>query len=189
MAADLSGRRIAILVGKGFEQVEMTEPRAALDSAGAVTQLVSPESGMVRAWNLTEWGDSFDVDVPIDAADAGDYDALLIPGGVMSPDRLRMDDRAVDFVRAFFEQGKPVASICHGPWILVEADVVKGRTVTSYPSLRTDLENAGAKWVDRDVVTDQGLVTSRNPDDIPAFNAKMIEEFAEGVHRGERRAA
>ncbi|MBX6364468.1 MAG: type 1 glutamine amidotransferase [Gemmatimonadetes bacterium] len=187
MAKDLTGKRIAILVADGFEQVEMTEPRKVLDDAGAETVLISPNAERVRGWRHGEWGDEFAVDVPLDRARAADFDALLQPGGVMSPDRLRMDERAVAFVRAFFDEGKPVAAICHGPWMLVEADRVRGRTVTSWPSLRTDLRNAGATWVDREVVTDHGLVTSRKPDDIPAFNAKMIEEFAEGRHA--RRAA
>jgi protease I len=190
---DLSGKKVAILITHGVEQVELTEPREALEEAGATTQIVSPESDRVKGWNHTDWGDEFEVDVAIERADASNYDALLLPGGVMNPDRLRMNKKAVDFVRDFFEQGKPVASICHGPWVLVEADVVRGRTVTSYPSLRTDLENAGATWVDEEVVTDKGLVTSRNPNDLPAFNRKMIEEFAEGIHEEshekERRAA
>ncbi|HWV57300.1 MAG TPA: type 1 glutamine amidotransferase domain-containing protein [Longimicrobiales bacterium] len=184
---DLTGKRIAILVEDGVEQVELTEPRQALEDAGATTELISPRSGRVRAWNFTEWGGEFDVDRPLDDADPADYDALLLPGGVMNPDRLRTNERAVKFVRTFVDSGKPVASICHGPWMLVEADVVRGRRVTSYPSIRTDLENAGAQWEDSEVVTDRGLVTSRRPDDIPAFNRKMLEEFAEGVH--ERRAA
>src|SRR5690606_21915657 len=140
----LEGKKVAILVEHGVEQVELVEPKEALEQAGATTQLVSPRSGKVRAWKGQDWGDEFDVDIDLDAADASDFDALLVPGGVMSPDRLRMDDRAVRFVRAFFDAGKPVASICHGPWMLVEADVARGRTVTSYPSLRTDLRNAGA---------------------------------------------
>lgn len=188
MQRSLNGRKVAILVENGFEQSEMTEPRRALDEAGAETTLISPVSGKVRGWQHREWGDEFPVDQPLDDADAAGYDALLLPGGVMNPDRLRMNSKAVQFVRAFFEQGKPVAAICHGPWTLVEADVVRGRTVTSWPSLRTDLTNAGARWIDQEVVTDQGLVTSRTPDDIPAFNRKMIEEFAEGRH-GARRAA
>lgn len=179
---DLKGKKVAILVEKGFEQVELTEPRQALADAGAETHLISPQEGRVRAWNHTDWGDEFEVGVPLAQARAADYHALLLPGGVMNPDRLRMNEQAVSFVRAFFEDGRPVAAICHGPWVLVEADVVRGRTVTSYPSLKTDLRNAGAEWVDREVVVDQGLVTSRNPDDIPAFNAKMVEEIAEGRH-------
>lgn len=188
MAQDLNGKRVAILVAQGFEQVEMTEPRKALDQAGAQTVLISPEQGQVKAWNHTEWGQSFDIDMPLRQADADGFDALLIPGGVMSPDHLRMQPQAVEFVREFFEAGKPVASICHGPWLLAEAGVIRGRTVTSYPSIRTDLKNAGAHWVDQEAVTDQGLVTSRNPDDLPAFCQAMIEEFAEGPHPGQRQA-
>jgi protease I len=184
----LQGKKVAILAEHGVEQIELTEPRAALDKAGADTRLVSPQRDKVRAWNHKEWGDEFEVDLALDAANPDEFDALLLPGGVMNPDRLRMNERAVRFVRAMFDAGKPVAAICHGPWLLVEADVARGRTVTSYPSLRTDLRNAGANWVDQEVVTDQGLVTSRKPDDIPAFNRKMIEEFGEGVHRGRRAA-
>lgn len=189
MAQKLNGKKVAILVAQGFEQVEMTEPRQALDQAGAQTLLISPEQGRVRAWNHTDWGQTFDVDMPLRQADAGDFDALLIPGGVMSPDHLRLQPEAVELVREFFAAGKPVASICHGPWLLAEADVIRGRTVTSYPSIRTDLENAGAHWVDQQAVTDQGLVTSRNPDDLPAFCRAMIEEFAEGRHPGQQRSA
>lgn len=189
MAGNLSGKRVAILVERGFEQVELTEPRKALEDQGATTQIVSPQEGTVRAWEETDWGEEFEVDVPLSRASAGDYDALLLPGGVMNPDHLRKNETAVGFVRDFFDAGKPVAAICHAPWTLVEAGVVRGRTLTSYESLRTDLRNAGAEWVDREVVVDAGLVTSRNPDDLPAFNRKMVEEFAEGVHEGQRRSA
>jgi len=182
MAGRLDGKKVAILVTDGFEQVEMTEPRRALDEAGADTVLVSPKDGRVKGWQHTEWGDEFAVDRPLASARADDFDALLLPGGVMNPDHLRQDTQAVSFVRDFFEAKKPVAAICHGPWLLVEAGVVEGRKVTSWPSIRTDLKNAGAEWVDQEVVTDQGLVTSRKPDDIPAFNRKMVEEFAEGPH-------
>lgn len=188
MPGELSNTRVAILVARGVEQVELTEPRRALEDAGATTHVVSPEEERVRAWNRTDWGEEFDVDVPLARARAEDYDALLLPGGVMNPDRLRMDERAVEFTRRFFEQGKPVASICHGPWTLIEAGAVEGRTLTSYPSLRTDLRNAGADWVDREVVSDRGLVTSRGPRDLEAFNRAMIEAFAAGRRR-ERRAA
>ena len=174
----LDGRRIAIVVANGFEQVEMTDPRRALDEAGAATDLISPEKDRVKGWQHTRWGDEFDVEVPLDEADPSDYDALLLPGGVMNPDKLRVNEKAVRFVNS----GKPVAAICHGPWTLIEAGAVKGRRVTSWPSIRTDLKNAGADWVDRKVVVDSGLVTSRKPDDIPAFNEKMIEEFQEGRH-------
>jgi len=182
MAHALNGKKVAILVENGFEQVELAEPKRALEEAGAKTQIVSPQHGTVLGWQANNWGDKFPVDVPLDGASAEDYDALLLPGGVMNPDKLRMNPKAVQFVRAFFEARKPVAAICHGPWTLVEADVVEGRKLTSYPSLHTDLLNAGARWVDQEVVVDQGLVTSRKPDDLPAFNRKMIEEFAEGVH-------
>jgi protease I len=182
MEQKLQGKKVAILVADGFEQVEMTEPRQALDGAGARTVLISPAPGKVRGWQHTEWGDTFPVDVPLDQADAAEYDALLLPGGVMNPDKLRANPKAVQFVRQFVQQGKPIGAICHGPWTLVEAGAVKGRTMTSYESIRTDLKNAGAHWVDQEVVTDRGLVTSRKPDDIPAFNQKIIEEFAEGRH-------
>jgi protease I len=182
----LSGKRVAILATDGVEQVELTEPRKALDAAGANTKVVSPKSGSIKGWNHTDWGDSIKVDVTLDSTSPNDYDALMLPGGVMNPDRLRTNEKAVNFVRAFFEAGKPVAAICHGPWMLVEADVVRGRNVTSWPSLHTDLRNAGANWTDSQVITDHGLVTSRKPDDIPAFSRKMIEEFAEGVHEEQR---
>ena len=182
----LSGKRVAILATDGVEQEELTEPRKALDAAGANTKVVSPKSGSIKGWNHTDWGDPIKVDVTLDNTSPDDYDALLLPGGVMNPDHLRMNENAVNFVRAFFEAGKPVAAICHGPWLLVEADVVRGRNVTSWPSLQTDLRNAGANWTDSQVITDHGLVTSRKPDDIPAFNRKMIEEFAEGVHEEQR---
>jgi len=183
MANKLNGKRIAILATDGVEQVEMTEPRKALDAAGAKTELVSPANGKLQAWQHLDKGDKFAVDVELDAADPNNYDALVLPGGVANPDQLRLMPKAVQFVRSFFEQDKPVAAICHAPWMLVEADVVRGRTVTSWPSLHTDLNNAGAKWVDREVVEDDGLVTSRKPDDLPAFNKKIVELFSEASHR------
>lgn len=189
MANNLSGKRVAILATDGVEQVELTEPRKALDQAGAKTMVVSPKSGKIKGWQHDHWGDEIPVDLSLDQASADTFDALMLPGGVMNPDHLRMNKKAVQFVKSFFEAGKPVAAICHGPWLLVEADVVRGRTVTSWPSLQTDLRNAGADWVDREVATDEGLVTSRKPDDIPAFSRKMIEEFAEGRHEGQREAA
>ncbi len=190
MAANtLTGKRVAILATDGVEQVELTEPRKALDAAGAKTTVVSPKSGSIKAWQHDKWGDEISVDMPLAGATAASFDALLLPGGVMNPDKLRTDTQAVAFVREFFEAGKPVAAICHGPWLLVEADVVHDRNVTSWPSLKTDLTNAGANWSDEQVVTDHGLVTSRKPDDIPAFNKKMIEEFAEGSHEGQRASA
>jgi protease I len=179
---NLNGKKVAILVTNGFEQVELEDPKHALEAAGAQTQIVSPDTGTVFGWQHTNWGDKFAVDVPLTRASAQDYDALLLPGGVMNPDKLRMNQQAVEFVQSFFAAGKPVAAICHGPWTLIEAGVVEGRTLTSYPSLQTDLKNAGANWVDREVVVDNGLVTSRNPDDLPAFNQKLIEEISEGVH-------
>jgi deglycase len=182
MSEQLSGKRVAALVAKGFEQVELTEPRKALEAAGAHVEIVSVEKDTVRGWNHTEWGQDVKVDHPIDQVRADQYDALLLPGGVMNPDKLRMNSRAVQFVKQFFDDGKPIAVICHGPWTLVEAGVVRGVKMTSYPSIRTDLVNAGAQWVDQEVVVDRGIVSSRKPDDIPAFNRKMIEEFAEGRH-------
>lgn len=188
MSQQLNGKKVAILVANGFEQVELTEPKQALEQAGAQTQIVSPEQGHVKGWQHTEWGDQFPVDVPLNQANADDYDALLLPGGVMNPDHLRRNQQALQFVRSFFEAGKPVAAICHGPWTLIDAGLVKGRKMTSYESIQSDLKNAGAQWVDQEVVVDQGLVTSRKPDDIPAFNRKMIEEFAEGRHEKQRTA-
>ena len=174
----LNGLRIAIMVTDGFEQVEMTKPRRALDEAAADTRLVSPKIGQVKAWNFTDWGDSFAVDVPLEHARAEEFDALLLPGGVINPDHLRTVPEAVAFVKAFFKAGKPVASICHGPWTIIEAGGARGRRLTSWPSLKTDLQNAGAYWVDQEVVVDGGLVTSRKPDDIPAFNRAVISLLA-----------
>lgn len=182
MAEKIEGLKVAILATDGFEQTELLEPRAALDDAGATTEVVSPKPDEIRGWKKGDWGKNVDVDVVLGEADPGAYDALLLPGGVMNPDRLRMNPAAVAFVRSFVEAGKPIAAICHGPWTLIEAGGVRGRRVTSWPSLRTDLQNAGAQWVDEEVVVDNGLVTSRKPDDIPAFNRKMLEEFAEGRH-------
>jgi protease I len=181
----LNGKRVAILATDGVEQIELTEPRRALDAAGAKTTLISPKSGKIKAWQHDHWGDELEVDLELDGADAAEFDALMLPGGVMNPDHLRTDKRAVAFVREIFQSGKPIAAICHGPWLLVEADVVRDRTITSWPSLQTDIRNAGGDWVDREVVTDMGLVTSRKPDDIPAFNKKMVEEIGEGIHQRE----
>jgi protease I len=183
MTQELKGVKVAILVAEGFEQVELSEPQKALENAGAETRIVSPASGEVQRWNHFEKGDKFPVDVPLEQANSRDFDALLLPGGVANPDQLRMVPKAVQFVREFCDAAKPVASICHGPWILIEAGAVRGRTVTSWPSLKTDLINAGAKWVDREVIADIGLITSRNPDDIPAFNRKIVEQFAQGMQR------
>ncbi len=174
----LNGKKVAILATHGFEQVELTEPRRALDEAGAQTRVVSPEADKIRGWNFTNWGDEVKVDVPLDQAKPDDFDALLLPGGVINPDTLRMNEQAVDFARAFFEAGKPVASICHGPWMVIETGAAEGRRIASWPSLRTDLENAGAEWIDEEVCVDGNLVTSRKPDDIPAFNREMLTLFA-----------
>jgi protease I len=186
MADTLNGKKVAILVAnEGIEQVELTEPRTALEEAGATVELLAPESGEAQAFNHLDKADSFPVDRAVGDASAEDYDALMLPGGVANPDNLRTHPEAVAFVRAFFDAGKPVAAICHAPWTLVEADVVRGRTLTSWPSVQTDLRNAGATWVDEEVVVDEGLVTSRKPDDLKAFNAKMVEEIAEGKHAGQ----
>jgi protease I len=185
MSDKLKNKRIAILATDGFEYVELTEPRKALQEAGAKTEVVSPKEGKIKGWNKTDWGDSVSVDVPLQSANPNQYDALLLPGGVMNPDHLRQDPNAVQFVKAFFDAHKPVAAICHGPWMLVEADVVRGRKLTSWPSLKTDIRNAGGQWADQEVITDQGLVTSRKPADIPAFNKKIVEEFAEGKHQAQ----
>jgi protease I len=182
----LNGKKVAILVEDGFEQIELTSPKKALEEAGARTYIISPKHDKVKGWEHTRWGQEFPVDVVIEKANAKDYDALLLPGGVMNPDKLRTSKPAVQFVHSFFDQGKPVAAICHGPWTLIEANVVKGRKVTSYPSIQTDLKNAGANWVDQEVVVDRGLVTSRKPDDLPAFNRKLVEEIAEGQHERQR---
>lgn len=178
----LEGKKVAILVADGFEEVELTSPRQALDEAGAVTHIVSPNPDQVRGWAHTDWGEKFAVDMPLDRANADDYDALVLPGGQMNPDNLRTQTPVQQFIRSFFDAGKPAAAICHGPWSLINAGVAKGRQMTSYHTIRLDLENAGAEWVDKPVVVDQGLITSRNPDDLDAFNAKTIEEIAEGIH-------
>lgn len=187
MHMDLRGKKIAILVENGFEQVELVEPKQVLEKSGAQTFIVSPAKGHVRGWVHTEWGNDFTVDIPLSNANSADFDALLLPGGVMNPDKLRMHSEAINFIKGFFDQKKPVAAICHGPWTLINAGVVRGRTLTSWPSLEADLKNAGANWVDQEVVVDNGLVTSRKPADIPAFNTKMLEEFSEGIH--ERKTA
>jgi protease I len=175
MTGNLHGKKIAILATDGFEQVELTEPRKALDQAGATTEVISPKSGEIKGWKTKDWGDTVKVDKTLDEAQPQDYDALLLPGGVMNPDRLRMDPMAVSFVHDFAATGRPVAAICHGPWTLIDAGVVKGKTFTSWPSLKTDLKNAGANWVDREVVTDGQFISSRKPDDIPAFSKALIE--------------
>jgi protease I len=190
VSEQLQGKRIAFLTAnEGVEQVELVEPLEAVRAAGADADLLAPEAGEVQAFNHLDKADKFPVDGTVGEADAADYDGLVLPGGVANPDQLRTKAAAVEFVRAFFAAGKPVGVICHGPWTLVEADVVRGRTLTSWPSLRTDLRNAGAEWVDEEVHVDQGLVSSRKPDDLPAFNAKIVEEFAEGVHQGQKESA
>jgi protease I len=187
--AKLQGKHVAIIAADMVEQVELVEPRKALEAAGATTELLSIKPGTIQGFKHFDKADEHKVDKLVEEADASDYDALLIPGGVGNPDQLRADENVVQFTREFFEQGKPVAAICHGPWVLVEAGIVKDRKVTSWPSLQTDIRNAGGNWVDEEVVVDQGLVTSRKPDDLPAFNKKMVEEFAEGVHAKQRAAA
>jgi protease I len=184
--SQLKGKRIAIIAADMVEQVELVEPRKALEKAGAETELISMKPGSIQSFNHYDKAERHTVDKTIDSVKADDYDALMIPGGVGNPDTMRGDERMVSFTRAFFDQGKPVAVICHGPWMLVEADVVREREVTSWPTLKTDIMNAGGSWVDEQVVVDNGLVTSRKPDDIPAFNEKMIEEFAEGKHAKQR---
>lgn len=186
MANNLKNCKVAILVADGFEQIELLDPRKALDAAGAETQVVSPAQGKVKGWDTDKWGLEVPVDVPLSQAKAEHFDALLLPGGVINPDKLRINEDAVNFVRQFFEAGKPVAAICHGPWTLINAGVVRGRQLTSWPSLEVDLRNAGADWVDREVVVDQGLVTSRKPADLPAFNRHMIEAFAQGLQGGQQ---
>lgn len=184
----LKGKKVAILATDGFEQSELMEPRKALDAAGAETKVVSPMEGKIRGWKSADWGESVAVDVPLKEANASNFDALVLPGGVINPDKLRMLPEAVQFVKSFFQANKPVAAICHGPWTIVEAGEAKGRRMTSWGSLRTDLKNAGADWVDEEAVQDGNLVTSRNPDDIPAFNRTMIELFSR-VKTGERQVA
>lgn len=188
----LQGKTIAILATDGFEQSELTKPRQALEEAGARTQVVSPTEKRIRGWDKKDWGDEVKVDVALKSADPSQYDALLLPGGIMNPDHLRMDPDAVKFVKSFIDHGKPVAAICHGPWMLVETGAVRGRTVTSWPSLKTDIRNAGRTWEDKEVILSNGVVTSRKPDDIPAFNREMISLFSRGVAetgKSERRVA
>jgi protease I len=189
MADKLQGKRIAFVAApEGVEQVELTQPWEAVESEGGMPELLSTEEGQIQAFNHLDKGDTFPVDRTVAGASASDYDGLVLPGGVANPDFLRMDEDAVRFIREFFEQAKPVAVICHGPWTLVEADVLRGRTITSWPSVQTDIRNAGGTWVDEEVVVDQGLVSSRKPDDLPAFCAKLVEEFVEGKHEAQRRS-
>lgn len=175
-------KRIAILATNGFEEIELTSPKEAMEKEGFQVDIVSTESGKIKAWDKTNWSKEYDVDYTLNQVTAGDYNALMLPGGVLNPDTLRRSEKALEFVREFFKQHKPVAAICHAPWILINAEVVKGRKLTSFSSIKKDLENAGAHWVDQEVVVDKGFVTSRNPDDLPAFNAKLIEEIKEGKH-------
>jgi protease I len=189
MAGKLQNKRIAFLVApEGTEQVELTEPWKAVEDAAGTPELISTDDGEIQAFNHLDKADTFKVDRTVGDASASDYDGLVLPGGVANPDFLRTDEQAVGFVRGFFEEAKPVGVICHGPWTLVEADVLKGRTITSWPSLQTDIRNAGGTWVDEEVVVDEGLVSSRNPDDLPAFCAKIVEEFCEGAHEGQRQS-
>jgi protease I len=181
MASNLKGKKIAILATDGFEQVELTDPRKALDDAGATTVVISPKRGEIKGWDTKDWGKTVKVDKVLADANPNDYDALVLPGGVMNPDHLRMDPAAVNFVRQFVSSGKTVAAICHGPWTLIEAGALKGKTVTSWPSLKTDIKNAGANWVDQEVATDGQFITSRKPDDIPAFNKAIIEAVTHGT--------
>ena len=186
----LQGKKVAILATNGFEQAELLEPRKALDAAGATTKVVSPEKGKIKGWKMKNWGDEVSVDLALDSANPEEFDALLLPGGVMNPDNLRLAPKAIEFVRHFSESGKPIAAICHGPWTLIDAEAVRGKTMTSWPSLKADLENAGAKWVDKEVQRDGHLVTSRKPDDIPAFNREIIQLFSEaGVESRLRKTA
>jgi protease I len=186
---DLIGKRVAILATDGVEAIELIDPRNALDKAGAKTLVVSPKEDKIRSWEHGNWGDDIPIDLLLSKTSPDDFDALLLPGGTLNSDRLRLDVQAVQFVRRFFETGKPVAAICHAPWMLIEANVVRNRTLTSFPSLQTDLRNAGADWVDREVVTDMGLVTSRGPADVPAFASKVIEEFEQGIQSAQRLSA
>lgn len=180
--ASLNGRKVAILTEEGFEQVELTSPKQALEQAGATVHVISPKGGKIKAWDKTNWGIEINVDKQLHQVSPDDYDALVLPGGVLNPDTLRQNKDAVAFASAFLDEGKPLAAICHGPQLLIETGMINGRRLTSYPSLQTDLKNAGADWVDEEVVVDNGLVTSRRPDDLEAFNRKTIEEIGEGVH-------
>jgi protease I len=180
--ATLTGKKIAVLTDNGFEEVELTSPKKALEEAGAEVKIVSPQKGKVKAWDRDHWSIELPVDVQVEEANAEDYDALVLPGGVMNPDQLRLNKKSVEFAQQFLETGKPVAAICHGPQLLIETGLIGGRNMTSYPSLRTDLENAGVIWEDKEVITDNGLVTSRTPKDLEAFNKMMIEEIREGEH-------
>ncbi|GAB3336766.1 type 1 glutamine amidotransferase domain-containing protein [Marivirga atlantica] len=186
--SQLQNKNIAILTETGFEEVELTVPRKKLEEEGAIITIISPENKSIKSWDQDHWGFDLEVDKLVEEVKQEDFDGLLLPGGVINPDKLRRSEKAIDFIKTFFEKGKPVASICHGPQSLIEADVLQGRIMTSFPSIKTDLKNAGARWVDKEVVVDQGLVTSRNPDDLEAFCSKMVEEFREGIHQGQKTA-
>jgi protease I len=188
MNGKLQGKKIAILATDGFEQVELTEPKKALEADGAAVHVISPKPGQIKGWNHTDWGDSIKVDKTLEEAKPADYDGLVLPGGQINPDKLRIEPKAVTFVADFFHAGKPIGAICHGPWLLIEAGVVKNKTLTSWPSVRTDIRNAGGHWVDEQVVTDQNLTTSRKPEDLPAFNERLIQEFSESTQaKGSRK--
>lgn len=182
MEGELNNKKVALLATHGFEEIELTSPRKALQEAGAETYIISPESGTIKSWHQDNWGGEFEVDMTLDEANEEDFHGLMLPGGVLNPDQLRMNEDAITFVQSFFSSGKPVAAICHGPQILIDADVLQAREITSYPSIKNDLKNAGARWTDNEVVVDQGLTTSRTPKDLPAFNRKLIEELREGIH-------
>jgi protease I len=182
MKGKLENKRIAVLKTDGFEEEEFTKPQEALQQEGAITEIISEKAGKIKAWNHTDWGGEYTVDKTLEEANSEAYNGLLLPGGVLNPDTLRQNKKAISFIKDFLREGKPIAAICHGPQLLIETDAVSGKKLTSYPSIKKDLQNAGAQWVDKEVVVDQGLVTSRKPDDIPSFNKKMIEEFREGVH-------
>jgi protease I len=186
MTGKLENKKIAILMTDGFEEEEFTKPQEALQQAGAITEVIADKTGKVKAWNHTNWGGEYKVDKTLNEVNSEDYNGLLLPGGVLNPDTLRQNPKAISFIKDFFKEGKPIAAICHGPQLLIETDAIEGREMTSYPSIKKDLENAGARWVDKEVVVDQGLVTSRKPDDIPSFNKKMIEEFSEGIHEEQK---
>lgn len=189
MSNKLEGKKVAILATDGFEQAELFEPKKALEKEGAEVSIVSLKAGEIKGWDETDWGKSIAVDATLDETLPETYDALVLPGGVMNPDKLRVENKAIEFVKSFFEAGKPVAAICHAPWTLINAGVVKGRKLTSWPSLQKDLENAGAEWMDMQVIVDNGLITSRKPDDLPAFNDKLIEEITEGIHNKQKTAS
>lgn len=186
MSTELKNKNVAILATDGFEEIELVSPREALNEAGAKTFIVSPSKNSIKSWDTNNWGADFEVDITLDNAEPDSFDALLLPGGVINPDTLRQNDKAIEFIQSFFKSGKPVSAICHAPQLLINADVLQGREITSFPSIKVDLKNAGARWVDNEVVVDKGLTTSRSPEDLPAFNAKIIEEIREGIHEQQK---